>query len=276
MKVTVLGCGGSGGVPLIGPDWGRCDPNQPKNRRRRVSVLVEEGDTKILVDTSPDLRAQLIDARVRSVTAIVWTHHHADHMNGIDDLRPLNRLMGKPIDVYGSAETLAHVKHAFGYVLTPVAAGQLFYKPYLIPHEITGPFEIGGIKITPFEQDHGLGNTTLGFRFGDFAYSTDVVRLDERAFALLEGLELWVVDCLRDEPHPTHSHFAQTMEWIRRVRPRRAVLTHMNHDADYATWAMRLPPGVEPGYDGLAIEFGQAWADRDPGGYYARYMREEK
>jgi len=274
VKVTVLGCGGSGGVPMIGPEWGRCDPAHPKNRRRRVSVLVEDGDTKILIDTSPDLRAQLLDAKVKYLNAVVWTHHHADHLNGIDDLRPLNRLMGKPIDVYGSAETLAYIKHSFGYVLEPVPPGQPFYKPYLIPHEITGPFRIGSIPVIPFEQDHGFG-TTLGFRVGDFAYSTDVKRLDERAFALLDGLELWVVDCLRDEPHPTHSHFAQTMEWIRRVKPRRAVLTHMNHDADYATWSMRLPPGVEPGYDGLAIEFGQRWTDSDPGEYYARYMREE-
>ncbi len=276
MKVTVLGCGASGGVPLFGPDWGRCDPKNPKNRRRRVSVLVEHDDTTILIDTSPDLRAQLLDAKVRSLSAVVWTHHHADHMNGIDDLRPVNRFMKKPLDVYGSAATLAHIRQSFGYVFGPVEPDQTtFYRPTLIPHEITGPFRIGNLPVIPFEQSHGF-STTLGLRIGDFAYSTDVKTLDERAFAMLEGLELWIVDCLRDEPHPTHSHFAQTMDWIRRVKPRRAVLTHMNEHADYATWAMRLPPDVQPGHDGLVVELGTAWADRDPGEYYARYMRDEK
>jgi phosphoribosyl 1,2-cyclic phosphate phosphodiesterase len=274
VKVTVLGCGGSGGVPLIGPEWGSCDPANPKNRRRRVSVLVEEGDTTILIDTSPDLRAQLLDAKVNRLSAVVWTHHHADHLNGIDDLRPVNRYMKRPIDVYGSAETLAHIEHSFGYVLKPIPPGDVMYKPYLIPHEIKGPFRIGDVPVLPFRQDHGF-STTLGLRFGSFAYSTDVKGLDEAAFKALEGLDLWIVDCLRDAPHPTHSHFAQTMEWIRRVKPRRAVLTHMNHEADYATWAMRLPPGIEPGYDGLTIELDVPWTDRDPGGYYARYMREE-
>jgi phosphoribosyl 1,2-cyclic phosphate phosphodiesterase len=274
MKVTMLGCGGSGGVPLFGPDWGRCDPKNPKNRRRRVSVLVEDGDTTILVDTSPDLREQLIDARVSKLDAVIWTHHHADHLHGIDDLRPVNRRMKRPLDVYGSAATLDHIRRAFPYVFEPIPPGQLFYKPYLIPHEITGPFQVGGIPVIPFTQDHGY-STTLGLRFGNFAYSTDVKQLDERAFAALQGLELWIVDALRDEPHPTHSHFAQTLKWIRRVKPRRAVLTHMNELADYTTWAMRLPPDVQPGYDGLVLEFGGAWADRDPGGYYTRYMREE-
>jgi phosphoribosyl 1,2-cyclic phosphate phosphodiesterase len=275
VKVTVLGCGGSGGVPLIGPEWGRCDPDNPKNRRRRVSILVEEGDTRILVDTSPDLRAQLLDAGVNDLTGIVWTHHHADHMNGIDDLRPLNRFMKRPIDVYGNAETLAHVGHSFGYVFEPVRPDGTFYKPHLVPHEIKGPFQLGHVRVTPFEQHHGYSKT-LGFRFGNCAYSTDVKSLDERAFATLKGLDLWIVDCLRDEPHPTHSHFAQTMAWIERVKPKRAVLTHMNQEADYATWKARCPEGVEPAYDGLTVELDEArFVDRDPGGYYGRYMREE-
>ena len=276
MKVTVLGCGGSGGVPMIGPVWGACDPKEPKNRRRRVSILVEEADTRILVDTSPDLRAQLLDAGINDLTAIVWTHHHADHMNGIDDLRPLNRFMKKPLDVYGSAETLAHIERSFGYVFKPVPAGGPYYKPHLIPHAIQGPFQVGHFRVTPFEQDHGYGNKTLGFRIGNCAYSTDVKALDERAFGMLGGLDLWIVDCLRDEPHPTHSHFAQTMDWIRRVQPKRAVLTHMSHEADYATWKMRLPPHVEPGYDGLVVQLDEVrFVDRDPGGYYVQYMRDE-
>jgi len=275
MKVTILGCGGSHGVPLIGPDWGDCDPHNPKNRRRRVSVLVEDGATRILVDTSPDLREQLLATEINDLTGIVWTHHHADHMNGIDDLRALNRCMNRPIHVYGNKRTLDHVRHSFGYVFDPVPPGEVFYKPYLIPHEIKGPFMLGAVHVTPFEQDHGY-STSLGFRFGGFAYSTDVKALDEHAFAVLAGIDLWVVDCLREDPHPTHSHVEQTLEWIERVKPRRAVLTHMNQTVDYATWAARLPPGVEPGYDGMVIECGApAWADRDPGGYYGRYMREE-
>jgi phosphoribosyl 1,2-cyclic phosphate phosphodiesterase len=275
MKVTMLGCGGSNGVPLIGPDWGDCDPANPKNRRRRVSALVEEGSSRILIDTSPDLREQLLDAGVNNLTGIVWTHHHADHMNGIDDLRAVNRCMNQPIHVYGSKQTLTHVRQSFGYVFEPIPPGEMFYKPYLIPHEITGPFTLGAIHVVPFEQDHGFSRT-LGFRLGNFAYSTDVNALDEHAFAVLDGVEVWIVDCLRDAPHPTHSHLDQTLEWIRRVKPRLAVLTHMNHTVDYATWQAKLPAGIEPGHDGMVIELeGARWADRDPGGYYGRYMREE-
>jgi phosphoribosyl 1,2-cyclic phosphate phosphodiesterase len=276
MKVTMLGCGGSGGVPLIGPNWGNCDPANPKNRRRRVSVFVEDGDTRILIDTSPDLRQQLLDAGINDVSAIIWTHAHADHMNGIDDLRPLNRAMKRSIDVYGTAPTLALVHHSFGYVFEPIPPGQMFYKPYLVPHEIAGPFQIGRIKVIPFEQDHGFGKT-LGLRMGKFAYSTDVKSLDDQAFAMLEGLDLWIVDCLRDDPHPTHSHLEQTLGWIERVKPRRAVLTHMSEMADYATWKARLPAHVEPGFDGLVMEVGgERWQDSDPGGYYGRYMREDE
>jgi phosphoribosyl 1,2-cyclic phosphate phosphodiesterase len=172
---------------------------------------------------------------------------------------------------------LNHVRRAFGYVFEPIQPGEMFYKPYLIPHEVSGPFQIGDIHILPFEQDHGI-STTLGLRIGTFAYSTDVKSLDERAFAALEGVELWIVDALREEPHPTHSHLSQTLEWIARVKPARAVLTHMGELADYATWAARLPPGVEPGYDGLVVQLGgdEHWTDSDPGGYYGRYMRDDK
>jgi phosphoribosyl 1,2-cyclic phosphate phosphodiesterase len=275
VKVTVLGCGGSHGVPMIGPDWGNCDPSNPKNRRRRVSALVEEGNTRILIDTSPDVREQLLEAGIDQLTGIIWTHHHADHMNGIDELRALNHRMKKPIHVYGNKQTLDHVRHSFGYVFEPVPPAGNFYKPCLIPHEVAGPFKLGGLTVTPFEQDHGFSQT-LGFRIGNFAYSTDVKTLDERAFGVLAGVELWVVDCLRDDPHPTHSHYAQTLDWVARVKPRRAVLTHMNHTVDYATWRARLPTGIEPGYDGLVIEVGSGWTDSDPGGYYGRYMREDE
>jgi len=256
VKIRVLGCGGSGGVPLIGDKWGNCDPGEPKNRRRRVSILVEEGATTLLIDTSPDLREQLLDAGTSRLDAVLFTHAHADHLHGIDDLRSVNRLMRAPIPVYANTDTLEKIGQRFGYVFAPLESGDSFYKPTLVPHVIDGAFEIAGIRIVPFEQDHGF-STTLGFRIGDMAYSTDVVDLDETAFAVLEGVELWIVDCLRYEPHPTHSHLAKTLSWVARVKPRRAVLTHMDIPLDYATLRRNLPAGVEPGYDGLTIEFGR-------------------
>ena len=256
MKIRILGCGGSGGVPLIGDKWGNCDPGEPKNRRRRVSILVEEGATTLLIDTSPDLREQLLDAGTGRLDAVLFTHAHADHLHGIDDLRSVNRLMRAPIPVYANTDTLEKIGQRFGYVFAPLESGDSLYKPTLVPHVIDGAFEIAEIRIVPFEQDHGF-STTLGFRIGGMAYSTDVVDLDETAFAVLAGVELWIVDCLRYEPHPTHSHLAKTLSWIARVKPRRAVLTHMDIPLDYTALRRDLPAGVEPGYDGLTIELGR-------------------
>lgn len=253
MKVTILGCGASTGVPAIGPDWGRCDPADPRNRRRRASVLVEIGPVAILIDTSPDLREQLVDARVGRLDAVVMTHAHADHLHGIDDLRALNRLMGRQIPLWANAKTLAEIRRRFGYVFDPPSEPGRFYKPCLVAHEINGRFAIDGIEIAPFAQDHGF-STTLGFRIGSMAYSTDVVELDDAAFAALAGVELWIVDCFRRAPHPTHSHLEKTLGWIARVRPRRAVLTHMEQSLDYRELSAELPEDVEPGQDGLAIE----------------------
>jgi phosphoribosyl 1,2-cyclic phosphate phosphodiesterase len=249
----MLGCGASTGVPAMGPDWGRCDPADPRNRRRRASVLVEVGPVAILIDTSPDLREQLIDARVRRLDAVVMTHAHADHLHGIDDLRELNRLMGQAIPLWADAKTLAEIRRRFGYVLEPVSESGRYYKPALTAHEISGRFAIGGIEIVPFAQDHGF-STTLGFRIGPMAYSTDVTGLDDDAFAAIAGVELWIVDCARRRPHPTHSHLGQTLAWIARVCPRRAVLTHMDQTFDYRELSAVLPAGVEPGQDGLVIE----------------------
>lgn len=256
MRITILGCGGSSGVPLIGNFWGECDPAEPRNRRRRVSILVEDGDTRVLVDASPDLREQLLDANVSRLSGVILTHAHADHLHGIDDLRAVNYLMQAPLPLYATPATLAEVERRFGYALKPLGgAGIDYYRPALTPTPIDGPaFEVGGIRFQGFDQDHGIGGTTLGLRFGKAAYSTDVVRLPPAALEVLAGVDLWIVDCLRFAPHPTHAHFDQTMEWISRVKPRRAVLTHMGHLMDYRKVAARCPTGVEPGYDGMVIE----------------------
>jgi phosphoribosyl 1,2-cyclic phosphate phosphodiesterase len=253
MKVTVLGCGPSTGVPAIGPNWGECDPTDPRNRRRRGSLLVEFGNITILIDTSPDLREQLIDARVRRLDAVLMTHAHADHLHGIDDIRQLNRLMHAAIPLWADAATLAEIRSRFGYALQPSAKPGHFYQPTLEPHEIKGVFEIGGVPVVPFAQSHGY-STTLGFRIGAMAYSTDVTELDDTAFATIAGIELWIVDCLRRAPHSTHSHLDKTLGWIERVRPCRAVLTHMDQSLDYQALSAELPSGVEPGWDGLVVE----------------------
>jgi phosphoribosyl 1,2-cyclic phosphate phosphodiesterase len=254
MKITILGCGSSGGVPLIGNVWGECDPGNPLNRRTRVSILVEEGDTTILVDTSPDMRQQLLDCNLQRLSAVLFTHAHADHCHGIEELRGINWLTKKPIDIHANAETMKDLQERFPYIFSgSQGAPGYFHKPAVTPHLINGPFQIGAINITPFIQDHGYGQS-LGFRFNDFAYSTDVKTLDKNAFSVLQGIKMWIVDCVREEPHPTHSHLAQTLEWIARVKPQRAWLTHMNHLMDYAKISTKLPQGVWPAHDGLVIE----------------------
>ena len=257
MKVTILGCGSSGGVPIVGREagghWGACDPANPKNRRRRVSILVEQGETALLVDTSPDLRLQLMDAGVTRLDAVLYTHAHGDHCHGIDDLRFLVYAMGETLPAYMDAKTQAALTRRFEYIFASSADPDSLYRPLLEDRVIHGSFEVGGVEIRPFVQGHGP-ETTLGYRFGPVAYSTDLVSLDEAAFAALEGVELWIVDCLRFDPHPTHAHFDLTMEWIERVKPGHAVLTHMNHAVDYEALAARCPAGVEPGYDGMVIE----------------------
>lgn len=253
MKVTILGCGTSGGVPRIGNDWGDCDPSNPKNNRRRVSILVEHEDTVILVDTSPDMRAQCLDAEVDHLDAVLYTHDHADHTHGLDELRPLAYRNKKEIPVYGDAKTLATLERRFDYAFAPKSE---YFRPFVASTVIDGPFTIGAIPVLPFTQFHG-DKSSLGFRFGRIAYSTDVIGLPEESFAALQGIDVWIVDALQRRPHPTHSHLAQTLEWIARVKPQRAILTHMTLDMDYATLAAELPNGVEPGYDGMVIKLNQ-------------------
>lgn len=255
MRVTILGCGGSSGVPLIGNVWGNADPANPRNRRRRPSILVENASTTVLVDTGPDMREQLVDAGVQRLDGVLYTHAHADHVHGIDDLRAVNWLTGKPVDVYGDAETLDILGRRFDYCFKPLPpGGNVYARPVLVPHVVEGPFRVGTLDIIPFVQDHGY-SSSLGFRFGRIGYSTDVVRLNDEAFAVLEGVETWIVDCVRLEPpHPVHAHWEITRGWIERLKPKRAILTHMNHLMDYDSLCRMLPPGVEPAYDGMVIE----------------------
>ncbi len=258
MRITILGCGGAGGVPLIGRRWGACDPQNPRNKRRRASILIADGETAVLVDTSPDLREQLLDADVSQIEAVLYTHDHADHLHGIDELRSINRLRQGPLDVYGTAATLKVLRKRFDYAFDlpfNIPDEFTFYKPCLVAHEIAPgvPFSVHGMEILPFEQDHGFMKT-LGFRIADAAYSTDVVDLPQSSFDALKGLKLWIVGCLRYEPHPTHADFEKVLGWIERVKPKRAILTHMSVMLDYEELVSRCPKGVEPAYDGMALD----------------------
>jgi phosphoribosyl 1,2-cyclic phosphate phosphodiesterase len=255
MKVTLLGTGSSTGTPGIGVGWGGCDPAEPKNRRLRPSILVEEGDTRLLVDTSPDLREQLLRTEVARLDAVLYTHAHADHLHGIDDLRAVNRATGKRLPAYADADTLKVIEERFRYVLTPLREGATnFYKPCLDPHVIVPgkPFRVGSIEVMPFDQDHGFSRT-LGFRFGPIGFSTDLVEMTDAGYQTLKGVDVWIVSTFGGTPHPTHAYVGRVLEWIARVKPRRAVLTHLSVTLDHATLQARVAP-VEVGYDGMVIE----------------------
>ena len=254
IKVNILGCGSSSGVPAIGNNWGRCDPKNPKNRRMRSSVLIKSSSTTVLIDATPDLRQQLLNSNVKHIDAVLITHAHADHIHGIDDFRFLNLIMKKHIQLFATEFVLDQIKKKFGYVfedLKPEASG-FYYKPCLIPNKLQRNFFINDLKIMSFKQDHGFGETT-GFRINNIGYSTDVVNLDEEAFRILEGIDLWIVDCLQINPHKSHAHLEKTLSWIKKVKPKKAVLTHMNIFTDYAEISEKLPNNCVPGYDGLII-----------------------
>lgn len=250
MEVTILGCGTSGGVPRIGNDWGACDPNEPKNRRRRCSILVRNKATQVLIDTSPDIREQLLDANVDRLDGVVWTHEHADQCHGIDELRVLAIRNHERVNVWGDRKTLDILMRRFDYCFRQLDGNP--YPPILKEHVIDGPFTIGDIDFIPFEQDHG-SIISLGFRMGPIGYSNDLVHLDDRGFEILEGVDTWIVDAMRYTPHPTHVNLETALKWIERLKPRRAVLTNMHIDLDYQTLLRELPEGVEPAYDGMVI-----------------------
>lgn len=261
LRVTILGCGSSGGVPRIGAMWGKCDPENPKNRRRRCSILVEQrsirGATSVLVDTSPDLREQLLSVRCEHIDGVLYTHDHADHTHGIDDLRMVAYAMKARIPCYFDTETRASLEARFDYCFR--AKDGSSYPPILIGREIEAgqPVCISGhggeVKALPVRQVHG-DIPSLAFRFGNVAYSPDVSDLSDAAAAQLSGLDLWIVDALRYTSHPSHFSVKQALAWIDRLKVKRAILTHMTAELDYETLKRELPPHVEPAYDGMVVE----------------------
>lgn len=260
IRFTILGCGSSGGVPRLGGHWGACDPDNPKNRRRRCSLLVErdgpEGTTTVLIDTSPDLRDQLLSVNVGRLDGVVYTHSHADHVHGIDDLRMIVFNMRARLPVWADPATSAALKQRFDYAFVQPEGSS--YPPILDLHLIDGALRIDGaggpIALTPFRVNHG-DMEALGFRIGDVAYLPDVAQIPEDTWAQLENLDCWIVDALRRDPHPTHSHLAQTLSWIERAAPQQAVLTNMHIDLDYATVMAETPDHIQPAYDGLTLRF---------------------
>lgn len=261
VRCTLLGTGSSGGVPRVGGDWGACDPNEPKNRRRRCCVLIEKqaddgGVTSILIDTSPDLREQLLDAGVTNLDAVVYTHEHADQVHGIDDVRPLVIRRRAPIPVFMNAATREILTRRFDYVFEGKGGYPpiLDVQPDLEPGKLFSITGAGGdVTLLPFDMEHGRIRC-LGFRIGDFAYCNDVSSLPEASMTMLAGLDTLVIDALRYTDHPTHANVAKALEWIAELKPKRAVLTNMHVDLDYATLKRELPDGVEPGFDGMVLE----------------------
>jgi phosphoribosyl 1,2-cyclic phosphate phosphodiesterase len=261
LAITILGCGSSGGVPRVGQGWGACDPANPKNRRRRCSIFLEQtaengGKTDVLIDMSPDLREQLIGQDVTKIDAILLTHQHADHTHGIDDIRPLVIMAHQRLDIHMDVVTSSVVRSNFSYIFETPPGSQ--YPALLNEHRlnhgeacvITG--QGGPISFMPFRLVHGEIDA-LGFRTGDIAYSPDVNAIPEESIGFLEGLDVWIVDALRYKSHPTHFSLAETLDWIARLKPRHAILTNLHTDLDFETLRSQLPPNVEPAYDGMRI-----------------------
>jgi phosphoribosyl 1,2-cyclic phosphate phosphodiesterase len=261
MRFTLLGTASSTGVPRVGPVWGNCDPANPRNRRRRCGLLVDRfgkgGRTTVLIDTPPDLREQLLDAGVATLDAVLFTHDHADHTHGIDDLRGVFFNRKHRVPVWADAATRRTLEARFEYCFLQ-RPGSL-YPPILQAHDICPPEPVridgsgGTIEAVPVVQEHGDA-PSLGFRFGNVAYSPDISGLPEGSIPLLEGLDLWIVDALRAAPHPSHFSVGQALAWIGRLGVKRAILTHMTVELDYETLRRQLPPNVEPGYDGMVVE----------------------
>ncbi len=260
MRVVILGCGGSAGVPMLGGAdgtglWGACDPMEARNRRSRSSIMIEADDgRRLLVDTGPELREQLLANGIGHIDALFYSHAHADHVAGLDEVRSLNRIIDRPIETFATRAVLDEIANRFAYAFRPWSPPG-FYRPVMIPREIRAgqTISIEGLELQLFDQIHG-GSLTLGFRVGNFAYSTDVVSLPEPAMAVLHGIDTWVVDCFQRAVHPAHADLKMVQGWAKRLGVRRTILTHMGTDMDWAWMVRNLPPGLEAAYDGMQIQ----------------------
>ncbi|GAA3888158.1 MBL fold metallo-hydrolase [Sphingomonas limnosediminicola] len=252
MKLRILGCGTSTGVPKIGNDWGRCDPDESRNARLRSSILVESGGERVLVDCGPDLRQQLLNAEVGRLDAVIVTHTHGDHCHGLDELRPIAQVMEKPVPIHARPHDLAELKQRFGYSFSRSG----FYRPIAAAVPIADELRFGEISVRTVEQPHG-GPTTLGLRFDEgqksAVYAIDFNDLTEDMAALYEGADVWIADCLTRTPHPTHAHLDGILKWARELRVGRVYLTHMGNGLDYRTLVSELPDWAAPAHDGLEI-----------------------
>jgi phosphoribosyl 1,2-cyclic phosphate phosphodiesterase len=253
LKVRILGCGTSTGVPKIGNDWGKCDPDEPRNSRLRSSILVETGDARLLVDCGPDLRQQLLTARVGKLDAVIVTHDHGDHVHGIDELRPVSQAIDRPVPVYGDEATLQSLKTRFAYTFAQTE----FYRPILEARIFDGELHMGDARVRFVEQPHGA-TRSLGLRFDEgersLVYAIDFSALTDDMMRLYEGVDVWIADCLTRTPHPTHAHLDGVLAAAKDLRVGQVYLTHMGNGLDYRTLVAELPDWAAPAHDGLEIE----------------------
>ena len=253
MRLRILGCGTSTGVPKIGNDWGRCDPDEPRNSRLRSSILFDSAGKRLLVDCGPDLRQQLLAAEINRLDAVIVTHAHGDHCHGIDELRPVSQAIGQPVAIHARPDVLAELQLRFAYAFERSE----FYRPIAEGRQIEDEWSFGDARVRIVDQPHG-GPSSLGLRFDEgsssAAYAIDFHDLTPDMAALYEGVDVWIADCLTRSPHPTHMHLDGLLGWARELRVGQVYLTHMGNGLDYRTLVAELPDWAAPTYDGLEIE----------------------
>ena len=252
MKVRILGCGTSTGVPKIGNEWGQCDPNEPRNYRLRTSILVESAGERVLVDCGTDLRQQLLAAGVNRLDGVIVTHAHGDHCHGLDELRPVSQAMERPVSLHARADVIEELRQRFGYAFEQSD----FYRPIVNPCDLAEELHFGDARVRFVDQPHG-GPTSLGLRFDEpghsVAYAIDFSDLTDEMATLYEGADVWISDCLTRRPHPTHAHLDGVLGWARELRVGQVYLVHMGNGLDYRSLIAELPDWVAPAYDGLEI-----------------------